>query len=86
MKIFLIKTCIIFFLIFITFKLTIGSVVRNVEKKLDTYTSREQVILLKEKVREEILKGTTKDRILSKEDAKLMKNFLQKLQKEIGSE
>ena len=52
----------------------------------ETYEISKTIVLLKEKVREEILKGTTKDRILSKEDAKLMKNFLQKLQKEIYNE
>ena len=57
MKIFLIKSIVIFFGIFILFQLTIGTVIKNFQKEVENQFSEEKIILMKDKAREEMKKG-----------------------------
>ena len=84
MKIFLIKSIVIFFGIFILFQLTIGTVIKNFQKQVESQLSEEKIILLKDKAREEMKKGIEKDTILNPDDAQLLGKFLNKLLKEIN--
>ena len=43
MKFFIYKALITFFLVFVLFKLTIGSLMKNYEKKVDQYLSKEHL-------------------------------------------
>ena len=83
MKIFIYKSLFIFFLIFLLFKLTIGSLVKNYEKKVDSYFSKENLVILKQKAREEMKNAIEKENYLEPEDAKLLNKFLKKIQSEI---
>tara|TARA_B100001540_G_C15489121_1_gene498271 strand:+ start:248 stop:511 length:264 start_codon:yes stop_codon:yes gene_type:complete len=83
MKIFIYKSLFIFFLIFLLFKLTIGSLVKNYEKKVDSYFSKENLVILKQKAREEMKNAIEKENYLEPEDAKLINKFLKKIQSEI---
>ena len=85
MKIFVIKTLIIFISIFVLFQLTIGSLVNGLKEELSDEFSREKIILVKEKIREEMKKGIEKDRILNSDDADLIGKFLKKLIKEVNN-
>tara|TARA_B100000945_G_scaffold273230_1_gene236064 strand:+ start:630 stop:890 length:261 start_codon:yes stop_codon:yes gene_type:complete len=84
MKIFLIKSLVIFFGIFILFQLTIGTVIKNFQKEVENQFSEEKIILMKDKAREEMKKGIEKDTILNADDAQLLGKFLNKLLKEIN--
>ena len=84
MKIFLIKSMVIFFGIFILFQLTIGTVIKNFQKEVENQFSEEKIILMKDKAREEMKKGIEKDTILNADDAQLLGKFLNKLLKEIN--
>ena len=84
MKIFLIKSLVIFFGIFILFQLTIGTVIKNFQKEVENQFSEEKIILMKDKAREEMKKGIEKDTILNPDDAQLLGKFLDKLLKEIN--
>ena len=84
MKIFFYKTAIIFFLILVTFQLTIGSQLRNFERKIENLKSEENIEIIKNKLREELRNALSKERYLSKEDAELIKNFINKLNTEIN--
>lgn len=84
MRIFVYKTLFIFLCLIITFKLTFGSLIDNIEDKVSEISSKEKVVLLKEKVREEIKSSLLKDKILEKEDAALISRFLKKISKEIN--
>ena len=84
MKIFLIKSMVIFFGIFILFQLTIGTVIKNFQKEVESQLSEEKIILMKDKAREEMKKGIEKDTILNPDDAQLLGKFLNKLLKEIN--
>ena len=83
MKLFIYKSLIIFFLTVLLFKFTIGNVVRNYEEKIDTYFSEENLILIKQKAREEMQNAIDKENYLKPEDAELISKFLKKLQVEI---
>ena len=54
MKIFFYKTAIIFFLILVTFQLTVGSQLRNFERKIENLKSEENIEIIKNKLREEL--------------------------------
>ena len=83
MKLFIYKSLIIFFLVFLLFKLTVGSLIKNYEKKIDTYFSKVYVNQIKEKIKEEMQNAIEKENYLNPEDAKLINNFFKKLQYEI---
>ena len=83
MKLFIYKSLLVFFLIFLLFQLTIGSVIKNYEKKMDKYFSKQHLESVKSNIREEMKKATEKENYLNPEDAKLIYKFLKKLEKEI---
>jgi hypothetical protein len=84
MKIFIYKSLVAFFLFLVLFKLTVGSLVTDYEKKFDETLSKDSLTKFKSKLREEIKSGIKKERILNEEDAVLIKDFLDKISKEIN--
>ena len=84
MKLFLYKSLLVFFLILILFKLTIDQLVSNYEKKFDQFFSKEFLTNIETKIRKEIKAGLEKERILSVEDALLINQLINKIQKEIS--
>tara|TARA_Y100000591_G_scaffold21754_1_gene16080 strand:+ start:34 stop:294 length:261 start_codon:yes stop_codon:yes gene_type:complete len=85
MKIFVIKALIIFVGIFMLFQLTVGSMVNNLREELNNQFSKEKIILVKEKIREEMKKGIEKEKLLNSEDADLIGKFLKKLLNEVNT-
>ena len=83
MKLFIYKSLIIFFLVVLLFKFTIGGLIKNYEKKIDTYFSEENIIIFKQKIRKEMKNAIEKENYLTPEDSRLINNFLKKLQSEI---
>ena len=86
MKIFLYKSLFTFFLVLILFKLTIGKLITDYEKKFEELLSKEYINKVKTEIRDEMRAGIEKDNILNAEDAQLINKFLIKLQKEISNE
>ncbi len=83
MKQFIYKTLIAVVAIVLVYELTIA-------KQIKEITSQSEVLMTKEgrkdgvnKIREELKKAVKKERYLSKEDAKLINQFIQKIKKEI---
>ena len=83
MRLFIYKSIFIFLCVIIAYKLTIGSLLQNLESKFYNLKSKENILLLKEKVRDEIKASIEKDKILDREDAILLKKFLNKVNSEI---
>jgi len=83
MKLFIYKALVAFFLIFLLFQLTIGTLIHNYEEKLDRYLSKENLSHIKIKMRKEMKNAIEKENYLEPEDAELINKFLKKLQKEI---
>jgi|TARA_B110000444_G_C18562625_1_gene465586 hypothetical protein len=84
MRLFVYKTLFIIFCFFLLFELTIKLQINNFKADLENIKSQENINSLKSKIRDEIESGLNKDRILSKEDAKMIKKFILKLNKEIN--
>ena len=84
MKLFIYKSLLACFLIFILFPLTVGYTVRSYEVKIQNYFSKDKISYLRDKLRSELSEGLKKDRILSIEDAILINNFLNKINKELN--
>ena len=83
MKQFIYKTIIAVIAIVLVYELTIA-------KQIKEFTSQSEVLMTKEgrkdgveKIREELKKAIKKERYLSKEDAALINQFIQKIRREL---
>ena len=83
MKIFFYKTILVALVFFITFKLTLGSLINQTKSQVKDLTSKENVELLKSKIRKEINTAIEKEDYINDEDAVLIKNFLKKVKSEL---
>tara|TARA_B100001063_G_C16742580_1_gene545623 strand:- start:1255 stop:1515 length:261 start_codon:yes stop_codon:yes gene_type:complete len=83
MKIFIYKSIITFVLIFLFYQITIGAKVREIESKVNNFTSEENIEFFKDKIRQEIKNGLEKENYLNKEDAKLLSDFINKIKLEL---
>ena len=84
MKIFIYKCLIGAVIFFVLFQLTIGLAIREVEKKISSIASHENLLHTKNKIREELQNAIKKDRYLNEDDAILIKKFLNKIKSEIN--
>ena len=82
---FIYKSLIVVLLIFVLFHATFGYMLRSYEEKFYNTFSKDQINSVKNKVRAEIKKGLDKDRILEKDDALMIKKFIDKISKEINN-
>ena len=86
MNIFIYKSLIIFLLIFLTFHLTFNYALRSVERKIDNIGSKENIEIFKNEIRKQIKDSIKKDELFDKEDAILLKKFLDKVKNEINKQ
>tara|TARA_B100001057_G_C22567274_1_gene839716 strand:+ start:205 stop:459 length:255 start_codon:yes stop_codon:yes gene_type:complete len=83
MKSFVYKTIFLSLVIFVLFQLTIGVKIRQFEERLNNLKSKENIEVVKNKIRKEMRSAVKKERILNEEDALLIKQFLNKINSEI---
>lgn len=83
MKLFIYKFLLVLVGAYILFQLTIGILFKQIEGTIVEYSSGDNILFLKEKIRNEIKNNLNKDKILNDEDALLLRDFLNKIQKEI---
>jgi len=83
MKIFLVKSIIVFFGIFFLFQATIGSQFDSFRNSLDTFSSKEKRDVLKEKIKDEMKKGIEKENYFEEDERILISKFLKKIFKEL---
>ena len=83
MKQFVYKSFIIVIAIVLVFEFTIGNKISQIYEKIDVVSTKEGRKDSVDKLREEIKRGTKKERYLSKEDAKLINLFINKIKKEL---
>ena len=84
MKLFVYKTIFVLIGIYILFQVTVGIKINNIEKKIKNLTNDQGREMIRDKVREEIKKATEKEQILKDEDIQLLRNFIIKIQRELG--
>ena len=84
MKSFVYKTIIAVIAIILVYELTIAKQIKNITDKSDILLSKEGRKDGVEKIREELKKAIKKERYLSKEDAKLINEFISKITSELA--
>ena len=87
MKIFIYKTLIVIFSVYLLFQFTVGLKIGEYEKKLESLIynkqTREKII---EKVKEEIKIANQKESLFTSEERELLSNFINKIQKELSTD
>tara|TARA_Y100001970_G_C14023136_1_gene744591 strand:- start:279 stop:545 length:267 start_codon:yes stop_codon:yes gene_type:complete len=86
MKQFIYKMIVAVIAIIMIYEFTIGKQISKFQGKVETITSKEGRKETINKLREEIKRAVKKERYLSKEDAKLIGEFISKIRKEIDEE
>tara|TARA_B100001105_G_scaffold221155_1_gene188833 strand:+ start:96 stop:362 length:267 start_codon:yes stop_codon:yes gene_type:complete len=84
MKSFIYKTIIIVLAIVIIFEFTVGSKINEISSKFNYFATKEGRKEGVVKIREEMKRAIKKERYLSKEDAKLLNQFLNKIGAELS--
>ena len=84
MRQFIYKMVIIVLAIILVYEFTIGKKISQFGRKVEAISSKEGRKETINKLREEIKRAVKKERYLSKEDAKLISEFILKIQKEIS--
>ena len=84
MRQFVYKVVVIVLAIILVYEFTIGKKISQFGGKVEAITSKEGRKETINKLREEIKRAVKKERYLSKEDAKLISEFILKIQKEIN--
>lgn len=82
MRIFIYKTLFFIILIYILFQLTIGYTIKKIREEIYNLKSKENIELIKNKIREEIEVAIKKDKLLDERDKKLINDFIEKIKKE----
>ena len=85
MKIFVYKTLFIFVCIFLLFQLTVGIKIKEFNNELQKLKSKENMEIIKNKLRNEMRNAISKENYLSPDDAKLINEFINKLKKELSN-
>ena len=86
MKIFVYKTIFLLLALFVFYKITIGALIIDFEKKLFTLAGKENIELQKNKLRNQVKILIDKDKILDESDAELLSKLIKKIQKEINKQ
>tara|TARA_B100000989_G_scaffold71790_1_gene50309 strand:- start:252 stop:518 length:267 start_codon:yes stop_codon:yes gene_type:complete len=84
MKQFIYKTIIVIIAIVVIYEFTISKQIKQITEQSEILLSKEGRKEGIEKLREEIKKAIKKERYLSKEDAKLINEFIQKIALELN--
>ena len=85
MKIFVYKTLFIFVCVFILFQFTIGAKLKQLNGELAKLKSKQNIEIIKDKLRDELRNAISKENYLSPDDAKLINEFINKLKKELSN-
>ena len=84
MTIFFYKTLLVAFIFFIVFKITIGSLINEIENEVYKIKSKENIEMFKQNLREQMTTAIQKDEFIKKEDAELINLFIKKIQKDLN--
>ena len=83
MKIFIYKTLVVIFFLYILFELTIGMRIDNINDQLNTFKDRNKRLEIKEKILSEMEKANQKENYFSEKERKIISNFFDKLFREL---
>ena len=83
MKLFIYKTLFSILCLYVLFEFTINAQIRKFESKIENLKSKETLYLIEKKIRGEMKSAVNKDKILSDEDAELLRKIFLKIYNEI---
>ncbi len=83
MKLFVYKCIIVFFLLIVGFQLTFNYAKKEVARKIDEISSKENIDTVKQSLRNQMKDALQKEDLIKKEDAELINKFLDKINKEL---
>ena len=84
MKLFVYKCIIVFFLLIVGFQLTFNYAKKEIKRKIDEITSKENIDIIKDSLRDEIKKATQKEDLIKENDAILLNKFIEKIRNELN--
>lgn len=79
MKIFFYKSLLIFFLFLIGFHFSFNFAVKSVKRGLENVVSKEQIEILKSKIKDEMNSALDKNEIIKEDEAKLINKFINQI-------
>ena len=85
MRIFVYKTLFVFLCIFLLFHFTVGIKLRQIRWEIEKYKSKENIEIIKDKIRDELRSAVEKETYLNKVDAQLINEFINKVKKELSN-
>ena len=85
MKLFVYKTIFVLVGIYVLYQFTFGTKIESYERYLKNFTNDQGREQIRNKIRDELRKANSKDQILRKEDKKLLKEFIAKIQNELNN-
>lgn len=83
MKIFIYKTLIVLIAFFILFEITINSTIKQINRKVDSYTNPAGRYEIKETIIKEMKNAVEKDKYFTKEESETISKFIEKITNEI---
>ncbi len=83
MKLFIYKSLVVIFFLYILFELTLGSRLDNITEQVTNLKDQKKRIEIKEKILIEMEKGTEKDSYFDEREREIISNFINKLLKEL---
>jgi len=84
MKTYIYKLLIALFFFYILFEFTIGSRIDYYTNKINIFSDQQSRNKLKEKIKTEIKKGTSKENLFTQEEKILISDFIKKINKELN--
>ena len=86
MKLFIYKTLIVIFALYVLFEFTIGLEIKRVQNNINLLNSERGRNEILNKVRKEIQRANKKENILTTEDKILLSDFMNKIRNELNSD
>ena len=83
MRQFILKTFIIFIAVYILFQITLGYRINEFSSKIKSIANQQQRIEIKEKIFNEMKKGTEKENFFSNEERIILSRFINKIINEL---
>ena len=84
MREYTIKIIIALIALYVLFKITIGALADTYASKIKSFTDHSQRIVAKEKILQEMKKGTEKKNFFSNDEKRIISNFLNKIIDELN--
>ncbi len=84
MKLFFYKSMLIFFLFLIAFHLSFSYLFKKLKTELANNFSKEKVLILKSKIKDEMNSAINKDVYIKPDDAKLINDFINKIKTDLN--